>query len=63
MLSLHAKFFRDFEKTAPLERANIEHKYALLGEEDATVISYKKKHKEPVSYSVIRGKFDRWDGR
>ncbi len=54
------EIFPDFEKTAPLERANIEHKYALLGEEDATVISYKKKHKEPVSYSVIRGKFDRW---
>ena len=54
------EIFPDFEKTAPLERANIEHKYALLGEDDATVISYKKKHKEPVSYSVIRGKFDRW---
>jgi len=31
-----------------------------LGENDATVISYKKKYEEPVSYSVIRGKFDRW---
>lgn len=54
------EIFPDFEKSAPLERKNIEHKYALLGEEDATVISYKKKHENPVSYTVIRGKFDRW---
>ena len=52
--------FPDFEKTAPLERKNIEHKYALLGEDDSTVISYKKKYELPVSYTVIRGKFDRW---
>lgn len=54
------EIFPDFEQNAPLERKNIEHKYALLGEDDATVISYKKKHENSVSYSVIRGKFDRW---
>lgn len=54
------EIFLDFEKTAPLERKNIEHKFALLGEDDATVISYKKKHENPVSYTVVRGKFDRW---
>lgn len=54
------EIFPDFEKTAPLERKNVEHKYALLGEEDSTIISYKKKHENPVSYTVIRGKFDRW---
>ena len=54
------EIFPDFEDSAPLERKNIEHKYALLGEEDATVISYKKRHENPVSYTVIRGKFDRW---
>ena len=54
------EIFPDFEKTAPLERKNIEHKFALLGEDDATVISYKKKHENPVSYAVVRGKFDRW---
>lgn len=54
------EIFPDFEENAPLERKNIEHKYALLGEEDATVISYKKRHENPVSYTVIRGKFDRW---
>lgn len=54
------EIFPDFEENAPLERKNIEHKYALLGEDDATVISYKKRHENPVSYTVIRGKFDRW---
>lgn len=54
------EIFPDFEKTSPLERKNIEHKFALLGEDDATVISYKKKHENPVSYTVVRGKFDRW---
>lgn len=54
------EIFPDFEENAPLERKNIEHKYALLGEEDATVISYKNRHENPVSYTVIRGKFDRW---
>lgn len=54
------EIFPDFEKTAPIERKTVEHKYALLGKEDSTVISYKKKTEDPVSYSVIRGKFDRW---
>jgi len=52
------EIFPDFEKTAPIERRNIEHKFALLGEDDGTVISYRKN--DIVSYSVIRGKFDRW---
>lgn len=52
------EIFPDFEQSAPLERRNIEHKFALLGEDDGTVISYRKN--ETVSYSVIRGKFDRW---
>lgn len=54
------EIFPDFEEKAPLERKNIEHKYAILGEDDSTIISYRKNHKEAVSYSVIRGKFDRW---
>lgn len=52
------EIFPDFEKTAPLERRNIEHKFAILGENDGTVVSYRKS--DTVSYSVIRGKFDRW---
>ena len=52
------EIFPDFEEKAPLERRNIEHKYALLGQDDGTIISYKNKCGE--SYTVIRGKFDRW---
>lgn len=54
------EIFPDFEKSAPIERKTIEHKYALLGEDDGTVISYRENSNENVSYSVIRGKFDRW---
>lgn len=54
------EIFPDFEKSAPLQRKNVEHKYALLGEEDATVISYKNKNESGGSYTVIRGEFDRW---
>lgn len=54
------EIFPDFEQSAPLERKNIEHKFALLTENDATVISHKKKLQDAVSYTVIRGKFDRW---
>ena len=28
------EIFPDFEKTAPIERKTVEHKYALLGEDD-----------------------------
>lgn len=52
------EIFPDFEKSAPLQRKNIEHKYALLGEDDGTVISYKNNKGD--SYTVIRGEFDRW---
>ncbi len=54
------EIFPDFEKTAPLERRNVEHKFAILGEIDSTVVSYKNKSEVCGSYTVIRGKFDRW---
>ncbi len=54
------EIFPDFEESAPLERKLIEHKFSILGEDDSTVVSYRKNHEEAVSYSVIRGKFDRW---
>ncbi len=55
------EIFPDFEKTAPLERRNVEHKYAILDKEDSTVVSYRKnKDSEYGSYTVIRAKFDRW---
>ncbi len=54
------EIFPDFEKTAPLERRNIDHKFAILGENDSTVISYKNQTETCGSYTVIRAKFDRW---
>lgn len=54
------EIFPDFEKEAPIERLNVEHKFAILGEVDSTVVSYRHKDIENPSYSVIRGKFDRW---
>lgn len=50
--------FPNFEQEAPLERRNIIHNFMILGEEDSTSVSYRKAGNE--SYSVIRGKFDRW---
>lgn len=54
------EIFPDFEKTAPLERNNVAHKYIVATEEDSVNINYISRHKEPNSYSVIRAKFDRW---
>ncbi len=52
------EIFPNFEQEAPLERRNIAHNFIILGEEDSTSVSYRKDGNE--SYSVIRGKFDRW---
>ena len=52
------EIFPNFEQEAPLERRNTTHNFMILGEEDSTSISYRKEGNE--SYSVIRGKFDRW---
>lgn len=52
------EIFPNFEDEAPLERKNIEHNFAILGETDSTTITYRKNNNS--SYSVIRGKFDRW---
>ena len=54
------EIFPNFETEAPIERKTVEHKYAILNEDDSTIISYRKKKDDDVSYSVIRGKFDRW---
>lgn len=54
------EIFPDFEKSAPLERNNIKHQYMLLTQTDATTISHGKKETDSNSYTVIRGKFDRW---
>lgn len=52
--------FPNFEQEAPLERQNVEHKYLILGKDDGTTVSYRHKPETPVSYSVVRAKFDRW---
>ena len=52
------EIFPNFETDAPIERRTIEHNFAILGETDSTTITYRKD--DNVSYSVIRGKFDRW---
>lgn len=52
------EIFPNFEVDAPIERRNIAHNFMILGEEDSTTISYRKNGNG--SYSVIRGKFDRW---
>lgn len=53
-----SEIFPNFETEAPIERRNIEHNFAILGEKDSTTITYRKN--DNTSYSVIRGKFDRW---
>lgn len=52
------EIFPNFETDAPVERRNIAHNFMILGEKDSTTISYRNDGNE--SYSVIRGKFDRW---
>lgn len=52
------EIFPNFETEAPIERRNIEHNFAILGEEDSTTITYRKNDNS--SYSIIRAKFDRW---
>lgn len=54
------EIFPDFEKSAPLERLNVEHKFAILAEDEATIVSHKNKKSDFGSYTVIRAKFDRW---
>ena len=60
-----AEIFPNFWESAPVERCNAEHRYALLGDNDGTVIGYKNaKHLENPehynSFTVIRAKWDRW---
>ncbi len=56
------EIFPEFWKTAPVERFNIEHKFAFLGENYGTVLGYKnEEHAEKFnSFTVIRSKWDRW---
>jgi len=59
-----AEIFPEFWKSAPVERYNVEHRYALLGDKDGTVIGYRSEEHatEPHynSFTVIRAKWDKW---
>ena len=54
------EIFPNFEQEAPLERNNTKHKYILLTDTDATAIAHSSDKEVSNSYTVIRGKFDRW---
>ncbi len=53
------EIFPDFEANAPIERKTVKHNYMLLTEKESTVISHFDVEAN-TSYSVVRGKFDRW---
>ncbi|EKE02280.1 MAG: hypothetical protein ACD_20C00402G0010 [uncultured bacterium] len=59
-----AEIFPEFWKSAPVERYNVEHRFALLGDNDGTVIGYRNQEhaEEPHynSFTVFRPKWDRW---
>ena len=59
-----AEIFPEFWKSAPVERYNVEHRFALLGDNDGTVVGYRNdEHAEEPhynSFTVIRAKWDRW---
>jgi len=59
-----AEIYPEFWKKAPVERYNVEHKFALLGNNDGTIIGYRNgEHAQEghySSFSVMRPKWDRW---
>jgi len=59
-----AEIYPEFWKSAPVERFNVEHKFALLGNNDGTVIGYRNgehaKEGHYSSFTVLRPKWDRW---
>ena len=54
------EIFPNFEQEAPLERNNTKHRYLLLTNTDAKTIEHSSEKEISNSYTVIRGKFDRW---
>ncbi len=48
-----------FEKNAPIERVNTEHRYIIADDETSVTVSYSDK-KSQNSYTVIRSKWDNW---
>lgn len=54
------EIFPDFEKTAPIERRTVTHKYIMCTPKESIEASFVEREAEANSYSVIRAKFDRW---
>ncbi len=58
------EIFPNFFESAPIERYNTEHRYALLDDDEATVISHKSCRlcgpQDYNSFTVLRAKWDRW---
>ena len=59
-----AEIYPEFWQSAPVERYNMEHRFALLGTNDGTVVGYKNpEHAQEGhynSFTVYRAKWDRW---
>ena len=56
-----SEIFPGFWETAPVERHNVEHKYIIMNDNDATTIGFKHPEKGAYnSFTVIRAKWDRW---
>lgn len=54
------EIFPDFEKSAPIERKTVTHKYIMCTPKESIEASFVEREAEANSYSVIRAKFDRW---
>ncbi len=59
-----AEIYPEFWKSAPVERFNAEHRFALLTQDSGVTVSYKSEHHmhEPHynSFTVQRSQWDRW---
>lgn len=53
------EIFPDFEQSAPIERYTVSNNYAILTDDEATIISHRTKNKQN-SFTVIRSDFDKW---
>lgn len=54
------EIFPDYENSAPIERYTVEHRYAVLTDDEGTVISHRNEKNPQNSFTVIRANFDKW---
>ena len=54
------EIFPAYETSAPIERYTVEHRYAILTDDEGTVISHRNEKNEQNSFTVIRAQFDKW---